>query len=98
MAECCLNCSISILHEGEVVDMMFPMLAIVLLVVALGSIVLYQRASHELTRVLTAGSAIVCLIWGFAIAHWSIHLLCLILLLKFKSPAIILKAVQIDNK
>lgn len=60
--------------------MILTMLPASLLIVALGSIVLYQKVTHELSRMLLAVSAIVCLIWGFAIAHWSIHLLCLFLL------------------
>ena len=64
---------------------MLPVLSISLLIVALGSIVLYQKSSHELTRVLTAVTAAVCLIWGFAISHWLLHLLSLFLLFQFKS-------------
>jgi len=64
--------------------MMLPVFPLLLLSIAIGSILLYQRVSHELWRVLAAGTAIVCLIWGFAIAHWSIHLLSLVVLLKFK--------------
>lgn len=63
--------------------MMLPILPLLLLVVALGSIVLYQRTTNDIYQVLAAGTAIVCLIWGFAIAHWSIHLLSLILLFRF---------------
>ncbi len=65
--------------------MLFPLLPIILLSIALLNIIIYQKTNHELTRVLTATTAIVTLIWGFAIAHWSIHLLCLVLLLRFRS-------------
>lgn len=64
--------------------MMLPVLPISLLIVALGSVILYQKSSHELTRVLTAVTAAVCLIWGFAISHWLLHLLSLLLLFRFK--------------
>lgn len=64
--------------------MMLALLPLLLLIVALGNVVLYQRASSELSRVLAVGTGAVCLIWGFAIAHWSIHLLCLLLLLQYK--------------
>ena len=64
--------------------MMLPMLPISLLIIALGSIILYQKSSHELTRILAAVTAAVCLIWGFAVSHWVLHLLSLLLLLRFK--------------
>ncbi|MBE9117640.1 hypothetical protein IQ249_17210 [Lusitaniella coriacea LEGE 07157] len=64
--------------------MMLALLPLLLLIAALGSVIFYQRASNELSRVLAVGMGAVCLIWGFAIAHWSIHLLCLILLLQYK--------------
>ncbi|WP_072621939.1 hypothetical protein [Spirulina major] len=60
--------------------MTFPLLPLVLLLVALGNIWLHRRITHDVYQVLTAVCAAVCLIWGFAIAHWSIHLLCLVLL------------------
>ncbi|NJK99533.1 MAG: hypothetical protein HC910_02835 [Spirulinaceae cyanobacterium SM2_1_0] len=64
--------------------MLLPVFPLLLLILALGNLYLYQRADHELSRVLTAGIAVACLVWGFVIAHWSIHLLCLLLLLKFR--------------
>jgi hypothetical protein len=69
--------------------MTLPLFPILLLVVAIVNIVWYQRASHELSQVLAAGGAIVCLVWGFAIAHWSILLLGLFFLLKFRSMPLI---------
>ena len=74
--------------------MMLPIFPILLLLTAIGSIVLYQCTDLDIFKVLAAGTAIVCLIWGLAIAHWSIHLLSLIVLLKFKSP--VLKTVQVQ--
>jgi hypothetical protein len=47
---------------------------------ALGNIWLHRRITHDVYQVLTVVCAAVCLIWGFAIAHWSIHLFCLLLL------------------
>ena len=76
---------------------MYPVFPIFFLIIALGAIFFYQRASHELTRVLMAVTATVCLIWGFAIAHWSIHLLCLALLLRFRSPSKIMQMVKIQK-
>lgn len=62
--------------------MMLPITPILLILTALGSILWYQRTPHEIYRVLAAVLAVVCLIWAFAIAHWSIQLLGLLLLFK----------------
>ncbi|MGK7876552.1 MAG: hypothetical protein AB4426_25625 [Xenococcaceae cyanobacterium] len=78
--------------DQKVIDMMVPMFPVLLFFTALGSVLLYQRTSHDIFAVLAAGTAIVCIIWGLAIAHWSVHLLSLIVLLKFKSP--IMRMVQ----
>ena len=66
------------------IDMMLPILTISLLMTALGSIILYQKTSHELSRLLAVCVAIVALVWSFAIAHWSINLVFLILLFQLK--------------
>jgi hypothetical protein len=83
--------------ELKVIAMMFPLFPLALLIIALGSIFAYQKSSNELTRMLAAGAAVVCLIWGFAIAHWSIHLLCLVLLLNLKVSQNLLQTVRIDK-
>ena len=82
--------------------MVFPFVSVYffslcLLIIALGSILIYQRTSHELTRMLSCGCAIVFLIWGFAIAHWSIHLLCLLLLLNIKVSRNLLQTARINK-
>ncbi|MFW6357960.1 MAG: hypothetical protein ACOC0N_01895 [Chroococcales cyanobacterium] len=69
--------------------MILPLYPLLLLATALGSIFLHHRTSNEIYRVLAACTTIVCLIWGFAIAHWSIHLLCLVLLFKFNRVALV---------
>lgn len=78
--------------------MTLPVLPFVLLIIALGNLVLYQRATHELLRVLAACIAVTCLIWGFAIAHWSIHLLCLLLLLKFRRLTLVSASVLASSR
>ncbi|MDR9405521.1 MAG: hypothetical protein RI580_19040 [Halothece sp. Uz-M2-17] len=65
--------------------MTLPILPLALLIVALVSIWNYQRTANDIYRVLSAMIAVVCLIWGFAIAHWSVHLLSLLLLYQFKT-------------
>ncbi|MDY6782997.1 MAG: hypothetical protein SW833_10695 [Cyanobacteriota bacterium] len=61
---------------------MISVLPLLLLIAASYSIFVYQRTSGELARVLAAGTAVVCLIWGLAIAHWSFHILGLLVLLQ----------------
>ena len=58
---------------------------------------MYQCTDLDIFKVLAVGAAIVCLIWGLAIAHWSIHLLSLIVLLKFKSPVLTTVQVQANK-
>ena len=72
--------------------MTIPIFPILLFLTAVGSIILYQRTALDIFKVLAAGTAIVCLIWGLVIAHWTIHLLSLIVLLKLNP---IIKAVQV---
>lgn len=66
--------------------MMLPMFPLLLLVTACGSVLLYQRTANDIFEVLAAGSALICLIWGLAIAHWSVHILTLIALFTLSSP------------
>ncbi|MBV5260672.1 hypothetical protein FLX56_19855 [Synechococcus moorigangaii CMS01] len=66
------------------------------LAIAVTSLYLYQRSDHEVMKVLTLGSTAVAIIWGFATAHWGLHLLCLCLLTRLKFP-LQLKPVVIDQ-
>lgn len=59
---------------------MFP-LFFLLLAGALGSILIFLKASHELSRIIAVCSAIFCLICGFALAPWPVQLLIVLLLL-----------------
>ncbi len=62
---------------------MFPIL---LFVTALASIVIYLRTANDIFALLGAGMAVICLIWGLVIAHWSIHILALAALFFFIKP------------
>lgn len=62
---------------------MLPMF-LVFLVSAVGSLLLSLRASHEIPRLLAAGSAIVCSICGFALAPWPVQLLIFFLILQLE--------------
>ncbi len=78
--------------------MTLPIFPLLLLIAALGNLFLYQRSTHELPRLLSAGIAVVCLVWGFAIAHWSIHLLSLLLLLKFRQLPFVSASVLVSSR
>lgn len=56
----------------------------ILLVSAIGSIWLSLRASNEVSRLLAMGSAIFCLIFGFAMAPWPIQFLIFLLVLSME--------------
>ena len=69
--------------------MAIPMFLILLFSTALINIFLYLRTANDIFGVLAVGMTICCLIWGLVIAHWSIHLLTLLVLLGYgKSKAI----------
>jgi uncharacterized membrane protein HdeD (DUF308 family) len=61
--------------------MTYSLLSLILLSLSLLSIFAYQHSRQELNRMLTATSAIISLIFGLALAHWSIQLIVLILIL-----------------
>jgi hypothetical protein len=62
-------------------------------IVAAVSIIWYQRTANDIFWVLAVASAVIGLIWVLVIAHWSIQLLGLLLLLKARSP--IMRVVQV---
>ncbi|MDY7015468.1 MAG: hypothetical protein SVX43_18110 [Cyanobacteriota bacterium] len=76
---------------------MILVLPLFLLTTAWYSILVYQRTSGELARVLAAGTAAVCLIWGFAIAHWSVQILGLLLLVQSKRLSLLWGTVRANN-
>jgi lipopolysaccharide export LptBFGC system permease protein LptF len=76
--------------------MMFPIFPLLLLLTALFSIYLYQRSANEVYRVLGASLAVVCLVWGFAVAHWSVLLFCLLLLVK-PNPIPLLQRITLNQ-
>ena len=61
---------------------MFPLF----LITAAISIVIYLRTSNDIFALLGACMTLICLIWGFVIAHWSIHILALAALFLFVKP------------
>lgn len=76
--------------------MLLPLFPLLLLVTAIVSIVCYQRTGNDIFGVLGLSTTFACLLWGLVVAHWSIHLLSLILLVKLSSPLLNLVAVEND--
>jgi len=56
-------------------------LFLLLLILAFGSLLILLKASHEISRILAAGCAILCLIFGFGLAPWPVQFLIVFLLL-----------------
>ncbi|NJL84488.1 MAG: hypothetical protein HC890_18990 [Chloroflexaceae bacterium] len=73
--------------------MTLPVFPVLLLIMAIGSTFYYLRSGNDIFSVLAIAAAVVCLIWGLVIAHWSVHLLGLLLLFSFRRP--VLKAVRV---
>jgi multisubunit Na+/H+ antiporter MnhG subunit len=69
--------------------MMLPVFPLLMLATTLGSVVLYLRTANDIFGVLAGILAIACLIWGLVVSHWSIHLLCLVVLFFLRKPKII---------
>lgn len=78
--------------------MMLPIFPLLLLVTSIGSALWYQRTDNDIFGVLAAASALACLIWGLVIAHWSIHLVSLIILLRFRAPIFSAIQVKVSSK
>lgn len=66
--------------------MMLPVFPLLLLITSIASGFWYQKTNNDIFGVLAVASAVVCLIWGLVIAHWLIHLLGLLLLVKLSNP------------
>ncbi|AFY84507.1 hypothetical protein [Oscillatoria acuminata] len=51
-----------------------PSAYLTLLTISIGSVWIYLRASSDIPFVLAALTAVVCFIWGFALAPWFVQL------------------------
>ncbi|BAQ61676.1 hypothetical protein GM3708_2082 [Geminocystis sp. NIES-3708] len=77
---------------------MIPLFLTMLLLTTITSIFIYQRTNQEVHLVLALFTAIIFLIWGLAIAHWSIHILALLALLCIRIPLFSPKTIKIYEK
>ncbi|MDJ0581223.1 hypothetical protein [Crocosphaera sp.] len=78
--------------------MILPIFPLLFLITSIGSVIWYQRTGNDIFGVLACGSALACVIWGLVISHWLIHILSLIILLKFRTPILGAVKVNINNK
>lgn len=60
---------------------MTSLLPILMLSISILSFMWYSQSANDIYRVLAVGLGVVGTIWGFAIAHWSLLVLCLVALL-----------------
>ena len=78
--------------------MLASLFLFLLLFTTIASAYLYQRTKHEIHLVLSIFTAIVFLIWGLVIAHWSIHAFALLALLLIRVPNFVPKRVGVYEK
>ncbi len=82
----------------KVIAMMLPIFPLLFLITSIGSVVWYQRTGNDIFGVLAFASALACVIWGLVISHWLIHILSLIILLRFRTPILSVIQVKVDSK
>jgi hypothetical protein len=78
--------------------MMIPLFITLLLLTTIVSVFLYQHTNQEIYLVLALFTAVIFLIWGLAIAHWSVHILALLALLCIPIPVLSPKTVKVKEK
>ncbi len=59
---------------------------LLLLLLSITSGLWYKHTDNDIFAVLAVACIAACLFWGLVLAHWSINLLGLLVLLRFKSP------------
>jgi hypothetical protein len=74
--------------------MLFTLFPFLLLITAVGSVLWYQKTDNDIFAALAVSVAVVCLIWVLMLAHWTINLFALVLLLKFQNP--VLRSIKVD--
>jgi len=68
-----------------------------LLLTTIVSALIYQRTNQEIHLVLSIFTAIVLMVWGLAVAHWSIHIIALLTLLCIRIPIFQSKPLNLSN-
>lgn len=77
---------------------MITLFMTLLFLTSIASIFIYRRTNQEIHLVLAIFTAIILLIWGFAVAHWSIHILALLTLFCIRIPIFTPKTVKISQE
>jgi multidrug efflux pump subunit AcrB len=70
---------------------------ILLLFTTILSAFIYQRTRQDIHLMLSIFTAIIFVVWGLAIAHWSIHIFALLALLCIRIPEFRAKTVEAYN-
>lgn len=78
--------------------MISPIFPILWSIIAAASIFWYQRTDNDIFWVLAVASAIVAFIWILTIAHWSVLLLGLLVLLTLRSPIMRIVPINANDK
>jgi hypothetical protein len=78
--------------------MMLLIFPVLLIVIAVGSFIWYQQADNDIFRALAITSAIIGIVWVLVLAHWSIQLLSLLILLKLRFPLASPIRVNVNDK
>ena len=78
--------------------MMLPIFPLLFLITSIGSVIWYQRTENDIFGVLAFASALACVIWGLVISHWLVHILSLIILLRFRTPLLSAIQVKVNSK
>lgn len=78
--------------------MLIPVFMTLLLITTIISVFIYQRTNQDIHLILAIFTASILVIWGLAIAHWSIHIFALITLLSIRIPVFTPKTINIYDK
>lgn len=78
--------------------MLIPIFMTLLFFTTIASVFIYQRTNQDIHLILAIFTASVFIIWGLAIAHWTIHMFALLALLCIRIPVFTPKTVRIYEK
>lgn len=81
----------------EVNDMLISSFMILLLFTTILSALIYQRTSQDIHLMLSICTGIIFVIWGLAIAHWTIHIFALLALFCLRIPEFKANAIKIND-
>ncbi len=68
--------------------MFSPIFPLLLLALAIGSSLWYQKTRNDIYQALAVSSLVFAILWALVLVHWTIHVLSLLLIFIFTSPAL----------